>query len=730
MAMPLAGWTYPVGLGFATVLPEFDFETYSEAGYEFDYQAWKWRSLEGIAKTKRGLSVVGAYNYVSHPSFRVISLSYNLKDGTGAKFWRPGLPLPVDLFEHVKARKLLEAWNVGFEFWVWSLYCAPKLGWPRIDTMSLRCAMAKAAASSRPQALDKASEVLKLVNKKDPAGADLIRKLTVPRNPTKKNPMLFWTPDTAPDDFRRFYEYNVQDIVAEAEASSKLPDLSPRELRIWQMDQTVNHRGIPVDRVAMENCIAIVEQATDKYNSELYQITHGAVDKSSEVAKTIAWMQAQGVYLNELDEETVEAELLRPHAPNIKRVLEIRQRLAFGSVKKLFAMRHQVSADGRLRDQYVYHGAHTSLWNGRAVQPANFYKGKLDKPEKIEAALAVIASRSLEYVESVYGDAMECVADCLRSIFKAPEGSRFITSDYNAIQAVVTSALAGEEWRMQIFRTHGKIYEAMAAALTGNTLEFYLDYRKKHGKHHDDRQLGKLAVLSADFGAWISGWKRFGAEKYGDDQFIKQLILKTRAAIPHVVEFWGGQTRNKWKSDMRPELYGLEGAAIKAVLQPGECFGYRGVRYQVHGNVLYCKPPGPGEPLQYHNPQLNKSRREWAEPWELDLSYEGWNSNQTKGKGGWVRMPLYGGVLTQNAVAKVSREFQADALVSLEDCGYPVTLHTHDEQGTVLPWGVGSGDQQLRIVNATKPWAVDDEGRPWPVKAASADETERYGKWE
>lgn len=729
----LAGERYAAAHGVTTVHADFDFETYSEAGYLWDESRQAWTALEGIAKTKRGLNVVGMRNYVDHPSFRAISLAYNLKDGTGPRLWKPNHADPEDIFEHIRAGKLIEAWYVGFEFNVWTYFCHRVLGWPRLAPWQLRCAAAKAAQFNYPRKLEDAGQVLQLVNKKDPKGAKLIRKLTVPRNPSAKNPARFWTPETAPDDFAKFYAYNVTDIIAESEASLRMPDLTPRELEIWQTSEAINERGMQTDVVGRENCITIAEQASEKYNGELQAITHGVVKKYSEVKGTVAWLKTQGVSLDDLDEETVEDNLAKPHAPAVLRVLKIRQLLSFGSVKKLYAMRTHTCADGRLRNQYAYSAAHTHLWNGQDVQPANLYKGKLDKPEKVERALATIASGSLEYVERVYGDALECIADCLRSLIVAARGCRLIASDFAAIQAVITSALAGEEWRLEVFRTHGKIYEAMAASLTGKTVEFYIDYKKRTGSHHEDRQLyGKIPTLASDFGAWITGWRKFDTDGIlGDDQAVKKLILKVWEKNPMICELRGGQTRYKFKYNEREELYGLEGAAIKAVKFPGECFGYRGVRYVVQNDILYCQPPGDCSPLIYHEPRLEKSRREYARPWELDLSFMGWNSNPKKGQGGWQRMKLYGGVLTQNVVAKLAREYQADVLMRCEKSGlYLPVMHTHDEAVTEVPLGLGSTTEYLTLVNQPRAGGYDERGRPWPIRAPGAEETQRYGKWE
>jgi DNA polymerase I - 3''-5'' exonuclease and polymerase domains len=598
--------------------------------------------------------------------------------------------------------------------------------------------MAKARASAYPGGLDDLGRVLRLSERKDPKGKALINKLTKPRQPTKGNAALRWTPFTAAEDFQLFYAYNRQDIRTEAEASVRLADLSARELPIWLLDLRVNFRGMQIDRNAVEDCITIIEQCEQKYNGELRRLTHGKVQESTEVAKTLEWLRFHGVHLFNLDEDTIAEALQRKDYPeSVLRVLRIRQMLSFGSVRKYFALRAQTNAAGRLCDQYAYYGAHTGLWNGQGVQPANLYKGIFSKPEEVERALGIIRARCLELVEYEYPkhDALEIVASCLRSMVIAAPGHRLISADFSSIQAVATSCMANEPWRIEVFRTHGMIYYAMASMLTGKPLQFYIDYKKQHGKHHEDRQLGKLAVLSADFGAWISGWKRFGAEQYGDDDFIKQLILRTRGAIPNVVNFWGGQTINKFKHNEQQLLYGLEGAAISAILSPGQCFSSRpgsplGVLYQLHEDTLYCRPPSGGF-IRYHEPRLQPSTRNYASPWEYEMSYVGWNSNQQKGPIGWIRMSLYGGVCTQNVISHMCREIQADALLALESHGYPIVMHTHDENVTEVRNGYGSTQHYMEVMRGSLPaWARCEDGEPWPVKVPDAWEAYRYGKWE
>jgi DNA polymerase len=308
-----------------------------------------------------------------------------------------------------------------------------------------------------------------------------------------------------------------------------------------------------------------------------------------------------------------------------------------------------------------------------------------------------------------------------------------ISADYSAIQAVVLAAMAGEQWRLDVFATHGKIYERTASDLSGVPFEDMLKHREETGKHHPLRQtLGKVAELSGGFAAWVNGWKKFGAaEIIGSDAEIKKAILKWRAASPMIVELWGGQTRNKFQYDERPELYGLEGAAISAVLHPGQAFHYRGIAYQMHGDCLYCRPPSGGY-IRYHAPRLESARsRPYASPWELDLSYEGWSTSTTKGSGrpGWQRMKLYGGVLTQNVISHCSREVMVYGMLRLEAAGYPVIAHTHDELISEVENGHGSLAEFERLILPIEPWACTPDGKRWPIKS-SGWIGQRNGAWE
>lgn len=753
--------TAPAGLSLATRIPPMDFETYSEAGYVWDDAARKWRSPPGAPGTKRGLEVVGLRVYATHPSTEVICFAYDLLDGRGPRRWRPGMASPQDLFDYLANGGLVEAWNVGFEWAIWTFVCCSKYGWPELPQAQLRCAMAKAAAHAIPRGLGDAGEVLRLPPElqKDKEGARLLNMFSKPRNPTKDDPRTRWTIYDKPEDGQKLVAYNDRDIVAEDAAGMRMPDLSPSELELWQCDQTINRRGVAVDLEGIENCITIVEEAQRRYNGRLRTITGGTVDSVNEIKKLTEWLAAQGVYANGLDDEEVER-LLNEDGPEIaKEALRIRRAIGSASVKKVFSMRMQQHL-ARLYELFGYHAARTGRANGNGPQPQNlpsagppvfrcgytgkenhggcgrFYGahrpgcawcGRIRLPVETKAdwtpaaaadALEVIAWRSLDLLEAFFGDAMAAVSGSLRALFVAAPGHRLLCVDYTAIEGVVTAALAGEEWRLEVYRTHGKMYETSASKITGTPLEEMLEYKKRTGSHHPDRKgVGKFAELASGFGGWVGAWKAFGADKHMTDEQIKHAILAWRAASPMIVKLWGGQTEGRgW--ERTPCLHGLEGAAISAVLCPGEVREYRGIRYVVHDGALYCILLS-GRALTYHNARVRQSDRR---PGELSLEFEGWNTNPKMGPLGWVTMNTYGGKLTENVVQATARDILAHSIVQLEKRGYSVVLHIHDEIVCEMPEGVGSLDEMMGVMIDVPTWC-----RGWPIKV-DGWEGPRYGK--
>lgn len=727
---------YPIGHGVCTVLPNMDFETYSEAGYKF--VKGRWQATQGKGK-QGGIARVGAWVYSEHPSTEVLYLAYNLKDGRGPQRWVPGMSPPTDLFKWITGGGLIEAHNSFFEYCIWTCVCIPKLGWPPIQLLQLRDSAAKCGAFSLPRALAKASAALGTAPK-DAAGHAVMLKLSKPRNPTKTNPDTRWVPETAPEKFAALYAYGDQDIIAESDLSAHLPDLIPQELDLWKIDQEINLRGVYVDRELVDAAAAIIQQAFIKYTAELVMLTRGLVHAASEVSKIQSWLAACGYPSHGMEDATLKDMLELANLPaHVRRVIEIRRLIGSAAVKKVSAMQDRMGRDGRIRDMFMFCGAgRTGRWGGGGPQPHNMFAGgpqvakclecgtihiatcprcpecdghtkSMDWcAEAMEAVVPAILSRDLRVVEALWGDALLAVSGCLRGMFRAAPGHELICSDYSAIEAVVIAALAKEEWRLEVFRTHGKIYEMSASKITGIPFEEFLKHKEETGQHHPMRKkVGKVAELASGFGGGVGAWKKFGADEFMTDEEIQQKVSAWRAASPKVVALW----------------HGLENAAHSAMNCVGHQFMYEGIIYWVQDAVLYCRLLS-GRHLAYLRPELRPGLTPWGSE-TMVLSFEGVMTFRVgfSGGGHWTRLDTWYGQLVENVVQATARDILAYAIIQLTAAGYLIVLHVHDEIIAEAPVGTGSIEEFECIMGAVPPWAAG-----WPIKAAGGWRGVRYRK--
>lgn len=818
----LAGTRLPAGISYSTVLPDMDFETYSEAGYVWDSTIGKWRTICEPPSKGGMLSALGTAVYAEHPSTRPLCLAYDLKDGRGPHLWTPamhshkiltvpfvtleyGSPGPLPLFDHILRGGLIEAHNSMFEYLIWENVCHKRMGWSKLPIEQLRCSAAKAKKASLPPSLGDLSKVLRIEHGKDADGTRLIKKFSIPgpvapwdatataaaiareavrptvikggmaKVPSRgkiKYPDVWreWQQaDPATDliDGPKLYSYCLRDIEAESEISARLPDLPPVELDLWKLDQRINTRGLRVDEARLDDCLAVMNQVFHRYEKELVEVTGGEVQTIGQFKVLANWLTVNGCPTISVDKESTERLINDPSLPDhpdaanhiyhpARRVLEIRQILAYSSVKKAVAAKQQLDSRRRLQGLFSFCGAlRTDRFTGVGPQPHNFPNSGPDvklcdgddgcghyrhpsldicpwcgRPEflnpeparkvewkfkVVEDAFFILSIRSLEIVERYFGDALELISGCLRSLFIPSEGRDLICSDYSAIEAVVGAAIAGEQWRLDVFRTHGKIYETSISKITGIPLDEILQHKTTTGEHHPLRKRGKVAELASGFGGGYKAWKRFGADKYYDnDEDIKEAVYRWRKESPAFsAQMWRDGYSGIWE--------GLEVAARSAIQTPGQCFEFRGISYGVKDKVLYCRLLS-GDTLQYHNPCIVKTFNDYGREVET-IYFEGWNNNPANGAIGWIVMSTWGGKLFENVVQKTARDILTHAMANLDRSGYDIVLHVHDEPVAEVDEDKGSIEEFERIM-VDLPWWCKD----WPVRVGGGWRGKRYRK--
>lgn len=803
--------------------PSFDFEAYSEAGFIWNEEKQRWDNVPGAPKgSKKGLPTVGVVRYTEHPSCEVLVMNYDLLDGLGVRQWYQGWPAPQDLFDHLAKGGTLEAHNLAFERWMWRNVCVPKYGWPDLDQYEaqLYCSAAKSRAYAYPGSLDQAGAAAGVSEVKDAEGAKLMGKFSWPQNPTKANGMRKrFTYADDPEGFMRYTKgYGGQDVIAEHALSSVVPEMIPIQREYYLLDQRINRRGVHVDMRLVNGAIAIIEQAFAKYDVEMQQLTNGI--KSTELQKLKGWIAAHGYRMDAMDEEAIDKALKDPKLPpTVARALQLRQVIGSASVKKVFAVRNQVSNAGRLHELFVFHGARTGRPTGSGVQPTNMPKAGPDvwkckcqkhyhhslnvcpwcgsdvrvksvkdhdipwppgggeprkwSPQAAEDAISLVYLGCLETLEAHFGEAMLTLAGCMRGLFDAADGCDLVSSDFTAIEAVVLACMAGEQWRIDLFRNKGKIYEASGAKVQGLDYEYLLQYAKETGDHHPARQVGKTAELGLGYQGWIGAWLAFDSSNTRTEDEIKKIILAWREASPAIVEFWGGQTRRQgYGKPPSPEYFGVEGHFLWAAQNPGPAgvTQFRGLTFSSEAYTLttparevketeivsrwndvdqeyehvtvetgkvktipaqhrpavrvFITLPS-GRQLTYHDVTTWHSGKPWS---PLGMSYWGYNSNPKNGGMGWIQIDTWGGRLTENIIQAIANDILRFAKTTLEANGYPVVLHVYDEIVSEVPLGFGSVKEFEAHMSTLPLWAKCDDGQPWPIFVDGGWRARRYRK--
>lgn len=759
-------------------LATLDVESTSQAGYVWNDAMARWDGPHGAPKGKKGLPVIGAFAYWEHPSSRVLMLSYRLPGDNAVSRWRPGWPLPQRLFDYLAAGGQIEFHNGMFEKLAWFHDLQKRYGFPPLDHAQVHCSMATAHVNGYPGGLGNLGEALGTDTQKDPLGKALMDVFSMPRKPTKADQRRIISPDDpAPVKFQgvlqppavlfeQYHDYCDTDVLTEADASARMEPMTPDEREAWLLDQAMNWRGVAIDRQGVRDCIAVLGQALDRYGRECEEITNGL--SPSQGQALIGWIAGRGVSgITSFDSKKfpIEDYLKRTDLPpDVRRVLEIRALVGSAGVKKLYAMENRTSADDRLRGLFIHHGTRTGRPTGEGVQSTNLVKigpklawsaccnrpvlpdvaacpwcatpapadGKKGRwqVDMVDHVLEVMACQSLDMVEAYFGDAQLCIQGCIRPLLCAEAGNELVSSDYSAIEAVVAACLSGEQWRIDTFKRREDIYLRSASKITGKTYEWYVEYEQTHGEHHSDRQLiGKILELSCGFGGWLGSWRSFDPDSDSKtDGDIIPLITGWRDASPRIVDMWGGQ-RRKVNGRWQDERYGIEGAFINAVQNPGVEFWAGPLSFRMTApfgkfDRLKLRLPS-GRELTYHQPILTPSDRR---PGTLSISYMTDNSNPKYGALGWVRMETWGSRVFENAVQATAHCIMRFARKNLMAAKYFVVQEVYDEAVSEVPAGWGSVEEYERIMATLPRWAALPDGEMWPIRASGGWRHKRYHK--
>lgn len=616
----------------------------------------------------------GVYKYSSSPHFEILLIAYSVDDKeTVCIDVANGEEPPKEFMEMLLDDTVTKtAFNANFERTCFSNYYQHSF-----RPEAWRCTAVQAAMLALPLSLEGVGEVLGLDKQKMTEGKELIKYFCSPCKATKSNGGRTRNlPKDAPEKWRQFKTYCIRDVDVEKQIRQRLAKfpIPKREQEIYCLDQRINDRGIMVDRNLVNHAVACDLLYKETATARAYELT--GLENPNSVSQLKFWLKEKGLEVDSLAKDTVK-DLSMKAEGDVQEVLKLRQATSKTSVKKYEAIDRSVCAENRVHGLLQFYGANrTGRWAGRLVQIHNLPQNHL--PD-LELARALVSEGRYEEVELFYESTPNVLSELIRTAFVAKPGCRFIISDYSAIEARVLAWLAGEEWRLQVFETHGKIYEASASAMFHVPIE-------EITKTSPLRQKGKISELALGYGGAVGALTSMGALKMGlTEEELPGLVSTWRSANPHITAFW----------------WAVDEAAITAVRDKKPSKVGR-VSFEYKSGILFVTLPS-GRKLSYVKPRmmLNKFGRE-------GLTYEGIGESKK-----WMRLETYGPKLVENIVQAASRDILAEAMLRLEKEGFDIVCHVHDEVVLEVPDGKSSVEEVNEIMAVNPVWT---EGLP--LKAA------------
>lgn len=616
----------------------------------------------------------GVYKYSSSPHFEILLIAYSVDDEeTVCIDVANGEEPPKEFMEMLLDDTVTKtAFNANFERICFSNYYQHSF-----RPEAWRCTAVQAAMLALPLSLEGVGAVLGLDKQKMTEGKELIKYFCSPCKATKSNGGRTRNlPKDAPEKWRQFKTYCIRDVDVEKQIRQRLAKfpIPEREQEIYCLDQRINDRGIMVDRNLVNHAVACDLLYKETATARAYELT--GLENPNSVSQLKLWLKEKGLEVDSLAKDTVK-DLSMKAEGDVQEVLKLRLATSKTSVKKYEAIDRSVCAENRVHGLLQFYGANrTGRWAGRLVQIHNLPQNHL--PD-LELARALVSEGRYEEVELFYESTPNVLSELIRTAFVAKPGCRFIISDYSAIEARVLAWLAGEEWRLQVFETHGKIYEASASAMFHVPIE-------EITKTSPLRQKGKISELALGYGGAVGALTSMGALKMGlTEEELPGLVSTWRSANPHITAFW----------------WAVDEAAITAVRDKKPSKVGR-VSFEYKSGILFVTLPS-GRKLSYVKPRmmLNKFGRE-------GLTYEGIGESKK-----WMRLETYGPKLVENIVQAASRDILAEAMLRLEKEGFDIVCHVHDEVVLEVPDGKSSVEEVNEIMAVNPVWT---EGLP--LKAA------------
>lgn len=614
------------------------------------------------------LKTHGVYKYVEAPDFEILLFSYTLNDEPVQTIDLTKEKLPQFIIDALLDPAIMKtAYNANFE-----RTCLSKYLNAHFPISQWRCSSVHALYLGLPGWLGGVVSALNLKQQKDAAGKNLINYFSKPCKPTKANGGRTRNlPEHDPEKWAQYIKYNQQDVEVERAVRKVLEKypMPESEWKLWYIDQEITDRGVQIDPILVDHAIKCSEKHKEKLEAEAVKLT--GLENPNSVSQLKDWfLKAEGLEIESLNKKAIPALISEVESTTAERVLELRQELSKTSIRKYQAMERVACQDGRARGLMQFYGANrTGRWAGRLIQVQNLPKNSL---ADLDLARKLLRTGDYETLELLFDSVPDTLSQLIRTAIVPAKGHRFIVADFSAIEARVIAWMAGEKWRMDVFNSHGKVYEMSAAQMFRVPLETI-------DRGNPLRQKGKIAELACGYGGAVGALKAMGALEMGlEEDELPGLVKTWRAANPNITKFW-------WDVE----------AAAHAAVKGGKITTMQyGLTFSYESGCLFITLPS-GRRLAYPRPRIELDTR-FNKP---VLTYEGIEQKL------WKRLKTYGPKLVENIVQAVSRDCLAVAIERLHEAGYGIVFHVHDEVIAEMPNRSGSVEKMCEIMGRPIDWA-------------------------
>jgi DNA polymerase len=640
------------------------------------------------------LKKCGVHKYAESPNFQIMLFGFKFGDGQVRVIdLMAGEKIPPHILSALDDPTVQKtAYNAAFE-----ITCLSRHLGRQLDVTQWRCTSVHALYLGMPGNLSDVGKVVGLApdRQKMAVGWGLIRYFCIPCKPTKKNGGRTRNlPHHDPDKWKTFVDYCQRDVESEDTIAQKLARFPVPEVewKLWHLDQRMMNTGVKVDRELVNAAIECDAIFKERLTAEAVRLT--GLDNPNSRNQLLAWLQ-------EAEDDDTIVDLTKKSVPKIlestdsevtRQVLALRQELSKTSVSKFHAMARAMCADDCVRGLTQFYGANrTGRWAGRIVQVQNLPQNKL---KDIDLARNLLKAREYELLSMMFGTVPDTLSQLIRTAFVARPGGRFIPVDFSAIEARVIAWMAWCEWRLVVFATHGKIYEASAEQMFGLPAGSVT-------KKSPYRQKGKISELALGYQGGAGALKTMGALEMGlTEDELEPIKVAWRAANPEIVNLWYACERAAKQAVGSKAVVPLTIAGGRTKLVFAYESGFLTITLPSKRKLFYVKPRIETEDLY----RETSAGGRYVLASAGSLTYEGMDQKTKQ----WTRLPTYGGKLVENITQAVARDCLAEAMLALDAEGYPQLFTVHDEDIVELPYSSPKGLKDVEAVMGRPiAWAKD-----------------------